>query len=618
LIACGLIHYAARMHPDLIRQFQRAVQLQQQGQLDAAAKVCEALLRQVPDEPDPLHLFGLIRKQQGRFEDAERLLRASIEHAPERAVFFGNFGNLLAQMQRHADAEQAYRQALALDPHFRAARLGLARLLNDAGVHAAAEQETARLLQANANDAEAWATSAAALAGLSRLADAEAAYRNALRIAPGYGAAHHNLGALLAKAERIEESLQAFEQAAAAGVAGVEIDVNRATALMKLYRFDEGEQILINCVQRAPGYAPAQELLAKFRFMRGDERFAHSLAAAVREQPANAALQLAYAQVLHGAHLVDEAREALLSALQHLPADPHLLATLASVHQEAGEFAEALASARAAVKAAPADPAFADYVIDALMSLGRADEALPLIRAGRERQPAQQWYIAIEATAARLLGDPLYEELCDYERMLQCFDLAAPNGWRSLQDFHADLLTVLQGRHRFQAHPLDRSLRFGTQTPRNLLGDPDPVIQAFIRAVFEPIDEYRASLGHDPGHPLRGRNHGATQLSGCWSVRLQRGGFHVNHIHSAGWISSAYYVDVPEETEDPLLQSGWIKFGEPRYPVPGATVERTVQPLPGRLVLFPSYFWHGTTPLRHDTPRMTLAFDAVTARDELA
>ena len=33
----------------------------------------------------------------------------------------------------------------------------------------------------------------------------------------------------------------------------------------------------------------------------------------------------------------------------------------------------------------------------------------------------------------------------------------------------------------------------------------------------------------------------------------------------------------------------------------------------GRLVLFPSYMWHGTTPITGDAPRLTIAFDAVPA-----
>jgi hypothetical protein len=40
-----------------------------------------------------------------------------------------------------------------------------------------------------------------------------------------------------------------------------------------------------------------------------------------------------------------------------------------------------------------------------------------------------------------------------------------------------------------------------------------------------------------------------------------------------------------------------------------------VQPRPGRLVLFPSYMWHGTMPIEGEAPRMTIAFDMVPRPD---
>ena len=98
-----------------------------------------------------------------------------------------------------------------------------------------------------------------------------------------------------------------------------------------------------------------------------------------------------------------------------------------------------------------------------------------------------------------------------------------------------------------------------------------------------------ARSAHSRAHPLTSRNRGATQFSGAWSVQLRREGFHVNHFHPQGWISSAYYVSVPEEVSDVNTMSGWIKFGETRYPVPGAHAETFIKPRPGRLVLFPIY-----------------------------
>jgi uncharacterized protein (TIGR02466 family) len=137
------------------------------------------------------------------------------------------------------------------------------------------------------------------------------------------------------------------------------------------------------------------------------------------------------------------------------------------------------------------------------------------------------------------------------------------------------------------------------------------VIRAIIEAFAAPIADYQNLIGHDMGHPFLARNRAAATLSGCWSVELRRGGFHCNHIHPQGWISSAYYVSVPEESGDTELKRGWLKFGETRLGIPGDAPEHYVQPRVGRLVLFPSYMWHGTVPIQCQSPRMTIAFDAV-------
>jgi hypothetical protein len=79
-----------------------------------------------------------------------------------------------------------------------------------------------------------------------------------------------------------------------------------------------------------------------------------------------------------------------------------------------------------------------------------------------------------------------------------------------------------------------------------------------------------------------------------------------------GWISSCYYVAVPDAVKDEAAQQGWIKFGEPSLEVALKTpIRRTIQPAPGRLVLFPSYMWHGTIPFHDAVARTTIAFDVV-------
>lgn len=593
------------------RELARTHELLRRGQLADAENACRGILRAAPGNADALHLLGLIRKQSGDADGAEQHLAASVMAAPGRPDFRHNLANLLRARGKSSAAEAAYRAALALKPAFRPARLGLAGLYNDLGRHAEAEAEARHLVAADARDVDAHVALGIALRGQQKLVEAEAAYRAALQIAPDNLHARHNLGALLGQLERAEESLAELDRAAAAGLRGRELAYNRGRALTDLYRFDEAEQSFAAAVAAAPGDPDGHLQLARLRHMRGDTDFARSLREAVAVRPGDVGLRLTYADVLRRGGDPSGSEAALQHMLRELGRQPVVLASLGTLLHEMGRVPEALQCFREAQRGGPPTGAQADAFVAALLSAGEPAEALPIILRERERTPLDQGWLAHLATAARLTGSPEYERLYDYERLVLPIDLAPPPGWATIEAFHADLVPALEARHRFEAHPLDQSLRGGTQTARNLLFDTDPVIQAFLSALREPISAYRAAIGFDPHHPLRGRNRGEVKLAGCWSVRLRRGGFHVNHVHPEGWISSAYYVSVPPEVADTDARSGWIKFGEPRLPVPGAPAAKFVQPKSGRLVLFPSYMWHGTTPITGDAPRMTIAFDVV-------
>lgn len=85
-------------------------------------------------------------------------------------------------------------------------------------------------------------------------------------------------------------------------------------------------------------------------------------------------------------------------------------------------------------------------------------------------------------------------------------------------------------------------------------------------------------------------------------------GYHANHVHPMGWLSSACYIALPQVIE--RGREGWIKFGEPGISTaPKLEAEHFMMPAPGKLVLFPSYMWHGTVPFGGDEPRITIAFD---------
>lgn len=467
------------------------------------------------------------------------------------------------------------------------------------------------IARSGGRDAAAWTALGVVLRELGRAADAEAAYRRAIRAAPGYAAAHHNLGALLSHQERAEEALEALERSRRLGLDAPELYVNLGRVLAQLGRLDQAEDAYSRAVARAPTNALAQYNLAVLRFMRGDPGFLRDIAAAAAGAPRDQSIQLVFCDILRRSGELESAASRLRVLLNDAPASVPARSALAIVLREMGRLGEARSLMRDLVAERPHDPVAIENLVAIELSLGNPDVARPHIALQRRREPNEQRWIAHEATAARLEGDPLYRELYAYERYVRTYDLEPPPGFRSMSELNEALAASLAQRHASQRHPLDQSLRNGTQTTRDLTTDADPAIRAFITALAAPIEEYRSAIGKQGDHPLTSRNRGGAKLRGCWSVLLRRGGFHVNHIHPQGWISSAYYVAVPDEAADMASRPGWLKFGEPNLPPPGIGAEHAIQPRAGRLALFPSYMWHGTNPITGDEPRLTIAFDVI-------
>ena len=200
----------------------------------------------------------------------------------------------------------------------------------------------------------------------------------------------------------------------------------------------------------------------------------------------------------------------------------------------------------------------------------------------------------------------------DYDRLVGAYDLFDESKAEDREYLEA-LRAALHRLHGFTVHPFSQSVRGGGQTPLRLDGAHEAPIEHLLERFRATMQDHIEKIGFGDTSFDR-RNNGSAQLAGAWSVRLETSGHHTNHVHPMGWISSAFYVSVPRDTEDTEAKPGWIKFGEPGIrTAPALEAERFIQPKPGRLVLFPSYMWHGTVPFASNEQRMTVAFDAVPA-----
>jgi uncharacterized protein (TIGR02466 family) len=125
------------------------------------------------------------------------------------------------------------------------------------------------------------------------------------------------------------------------------------------------------------------------------------------------------------------------------------------------------------------------------------------------------------------------------------------------------------------------------------------------------LADYLAAMRRDEKHPFYSRLRKSTRFTGSWSIILQAGGHHTNHIHPYGWLSCCNYISLPPLSEESSGdRSGWIRFGETSMNLgKRENVARAIRPEPGKCVLFPSYFWHGTYPFESEQTRMTVPCD---------
>lgn len=454
---------------------------------------------------------------------------------------------------------------------------------------------------------------AAALKALNRHAEALAFNRRAAELRPDDRIGWYNLAATLGDLAQPEAAEEAAGRAIALGLEAPEAYLVLARALQLQNRFADAEAAFRQALQRRPAYADALRDYCQLIWMRTADLGAalRPIDDALAAAPADPNLHHLRAVVQQFADDREGALESLKQGLSRAPGDLRLLIAASHIAAETGQPEAALAYAKEAMTRAGGKPALEALCL-AQLAVGDAEAAAQGAAQLRSAAPFDQFAIAVQATAWRLLGDDRARTLYDYEGLVRPYRIETPPGWPDLPSFLADLSRSLNALHQLETHPLQQSLRQGSQV-QSLHLSPDPVIQAFFGSAQNVIERYIADVGAGDD-PLRARGAGAAKVHSAWSVRLRPNGFHVDHFHPEGWLSSAFYVETPDSALGSADRQGWIKFGEPGVPTrPTLGPEHFVRPEPGLLVLFPSYMWHGTVPFTSQESRMTIAFDVVPA-----
>ena len=596
--------------PALQQSLLLADQMLRAGDADAAGRVLDPLLDRFPADPRLLHLSGLIRMHQQRHEEAAGLFARARAAEPREAVLAFSHGTALRWLERHGQAAEAFRDATRLRPDYAEAYYEAGTILQQLGDRQEAEAIFRQWLNAMPDNARGKLALADLLIAGKRPQEAEPLLRQALQQpVPQELRAYlyKTLGLALLRQGHDSEALENYEKSAALNPDPA-TDAIRVEILQKLKRYEDAGALSRALVARDPADPQWHKFHNDLMYRLGGEDYLKSYDRAPRTPD----LLLSKAYFLTHEKRGAEALEIYRTVLALDPDNKAAAAGMVGSLNMTRQYGEAQKLLDQLLARHGDDPNLLTCAAETAIAAGDPEKAAALCEQSLALEPHDQAALAILGTSWRMMGDERDELLNGYDSLIQIFDLEPPEGFADMESFNAELNAWLDRVHPATREYLDQSLRNGSQTPDKLFGAGHALVEKLQLRIREGITRYITGMKQDDKHPLLSRRGREFDYTGSWSSRLRDCGFHTNHIHPEGWISSCYYVALPPAIEDMKGRQGWIKFGEPALDVTlKEPIRRAIQPKPGRLVLFPSYMWHGTIPFRDAHPRTTIAFDVV-------
>jgi len=238
---------------------------------------------------------------------------------------------------------------------------------------------------------------------------------------------------------------------------------------------------------------------------------------------------------------------------------------------------------------------------EALLKSGHAEEAIEAFDGALRLRPFDVRSLALKTLALAEAGRTQDERwLSDPFRLAQTLRLSELGYSGEAQTaLNAELAKFAMSHPSMQRDPPENATYKGWHSG-NLSTARHPAVEQLRKFIAYALERRRKSLANeDPAHPFVRALPRAFNLH-LWSVKLVGEGKMVPHIHTSGWLSGVYYVDVPGVVNDESAgQAGWLKLGPARHDIPMTRepIVRAMKPEPGLMFTFPSYFWHETVPL---------------------
>ncbi|MFN4926039.1 tetratricopeptide repeat protein [Bradyrhizobium sp.] len=253
--------------------------------------ICAALLQEVPNCFDAMHLLGVSLVTSSRFVEATGFLTQAVALEPNSADAQSNLGWALVNCERYEEARAALERSLALRPNAPVTWRNLAIALLRLKQGEAALDAATRALQLKPDDVDSWCNRSVAELMLRRWDAAAASAERALSFNPAHFEALVNKGLAHLELHHFELAEATFNTARAVRPSNAELLAHRGRLFMLSGRNAEAEAEFDAAVALDPGLQVGWQGKAQIAMLNGN--IAQAMAACKRVLDQNPTAQVA-------------------------------------------------------------------------------------------------------------------------------------------------------------------------------------------------------------------------------------------------------------------------------------------------------------------------------------
>jgi predicted TPR repeat methyltransferase len=247
--------------PRVKRHLQQGIKLHQSGQLAEADTHYRKVLTIEPNNPDALHMSGVVALQQGRPERALALIVRARNGYPRMPELHNHLGMAQRALGRSEDALASFRTALLLNPRLADAHSNLVDLLADRGALQEALAQAQHSLRLEPRHPALYNSLGNVLQRLKRYDEAVAIYRSGLAMHES-GLLQQNLGNALRELKDYPSAAAAYRRAMALEPHNHRICLTLGATLERIGQREAAEEAYREALRRHPGWDEAAFFLS--------------------------------------------------------------------------------------------------------------------------------------------------------------------------------------------------------------------------------------------------------------------------------------------------------------------------------------------------------------------